>query len=74
MLLETGGFIFEGQVSAEGATYSRGNFISQGKSLKALKATSLLKFESIAGLKFHEERISQINEVDSDGDEKHDHF
>lgn len=35
MATDFGAYVFDGQVYSEGATYTRGNFISQGKTIKA---------------------------------------
>ena len=61
---EHGAFVFEGTVLADGYTYSRGNFISKDKMIKSTSKCSMLKFTDILGLKFHEERISCVNEGD----------
>ena len=73
LVLEFGGYIFEGDVQSDGITYCKGNFISQNKSIKANKTTWILQFQSVAGIKFQEERISQINDLDFD-DNKYDRF
>ena len=63
--LEHGGYVCEGQVLSEGTTYSRGNFISQNKSIKAVgEQVSILKFETVSGLKFSDDRISHINLIE----------
>ena len=64
---EFGGFVFDGQVQADGSTYARGNFISKDKMVKALtKKIAILKFTDRAGLNVEDERISCINEIDDE--------
>ena len=66
-LLEHGGYVCEGRVISDGVTYTRGNFISQEKSIKAEgDHCSILKFETVAGLRFQEERISHINDLENE--------
>jgi len=59
---EQGAFVFEGQVQSEGNTYTRGNFISQMSSVKALTDVVLLKFNEVIGINFKmNDRISVFN-------------
>lgn len=58
---EFGAYVFEGQIYSEGGTYTRGNFISQGKTIKAETDAKILQFQNIAGIKFQNQRISAVN-------------
>lgn len=61
--LEDGGFIFDGQVTSDGQTYARGQFISQNRTIQALTKSAVLIFKEIAGLKINQdERMSVVND------------
>lgn len=69
LIMEHGGYIFEGQAQADGTTYTRGNFVSKDKTLLGLdQGATVLKFTDISGLRFEEERISVINGMVDEGD------
>lgn len=49
-LVQYGGYVFEGEVMSEGTRYTKEQFISQEKAVKAMNDVVLLKFKTIAGI------------------------
>jgi len=61
--LQYGGYVFEGEVMSDGNRYTKEQFISQEKTVKALSDVVLLKFKTIAGIEFkNQDRISVFNQ------------
>ena len=61
--LQYGGYVFEGEVMSDGNRYTKEQFISQEKTVKALNDVVLLKFKTIAGIEFkNQDRISVFNQ------------
>lgn len=49
-MVQHGGYVFEGEVMSEGTKYTKEQFISKEKAVKALNDVVLLKFKTIAGI------------------------
>ena len=45
-LVQYGGYVFEGEVMSEGTRYTKEQFISQEKAVKAMNDVVLLKFKT----------------------------
>lgn len=61
--LQYGGYVFEGEVTSDSNRYTKEQFISQEKTVKALSDVVLLKFKTIAGIDFkNQDRISVFNQ------------
>ena len=61
--LQYGGYVFEGEVMSDSNRYTKEQFISQEKTVKAMNDVVLLKFKTIAGIEFkNQDRISVFNQ------------
>jgi hypothetical protein len=47
-----GGYVFEGEVTSEGVTYTKEKFISQQRTVKASDDVVLLKFKTVGLIDF----------------------
>lgn len=58
-----GAFVFTGEVECDRNIYIKGNFISKGKTFKALTSgVVVLIFKVVGGIKGADERMSVLNE------------